>query len=564
MKKIQVLALLFAASLASTACTDFLEEKPLDFVTPDQVTDVNFIANGALNTLASGSMFRYGPFPNLWDYDSDDATGPSWAFGDVGAGNYQSYWGIDYGWNGPYTLIHRCNFGISRVNAIATEDEAVKKNALGQLYFLRGWAYFMLVRGYGAVPLFEKAVTEGAEPQQPRTPVKDVYAFIIDNLKLAEANLKSTKDAGYEPGRPSKGAASSLLAKVYLTMASGALPGGQVTVMGGKAFQLVDGEKVLLNPQPITHNKAVVAGLEGLNAAEYFKLARDKAQEVMNSGEYYLFPSHAEVWTVGNRNRGEHIWSVQSLSENPDFGNEISLFRRGRLDPTKADQLEGGWIGTSYQWYHNFEEKDQRITDGVLHRWKMWSNTQFHYYPLSDSSVVEGVDSSPAAEAKRTKYGYQPTDVSGLDDGRIARLRKFEAVSKNNITLGDFHFPLLRYPDVLLIFAEADNEVNSGPTAAARDAVNQIRRRNSATEVGSLNQQQFRSFVLEERRRELALEGDRRWDLLRWGIYLPVMNAIDIDENNVIKRRQPKHLLYPIPISEVNSNKLIGGNNPGW
>jgi len=564
MKKIQVLALLLAASLASTACTDFLEEKPLDFVTPDQVTNPVFIANGALNTLASGSMFRYGPFPNLWDYDSDDATGPSWAFGDVGAGNYQAYWGIDTGWNGPYTLIHRCNFGISQISALTTADEAVKQNALGQLYFLRGWAYFLLVRSYGAVPVFEKAVTEGAEPQQPRTPVKDVYTVIIDNLKLAEANLKSAKDAGYELGRPSKGAASSLLAKVYLTMASGSLPSGQVTVMGGKAYQLVDGKKVLLAPQPMTHNKMVVAGLEGLNSAEYFKLARDKAQEVISSGEYYLFPSHADVWTVANRNRGEHIWSLQSLSEHPDFGNEVSLFRRGRIDPTKADQIEGGWIGTSYQWYHNFEEKDQRITDGVLHRWKMWSNTQFHYYPLSDSSVVEGMDNSPAAVAKRAKYGYQPTDVSGLDDGRIARLRKFEAVTKNTVTLGDFHFPLLRYPDVLLIFAEADNEVSGGPTAAAKEAVNQIRRRNDASEIGSLDQQQFRSFVLEERRRELALEGDRRWDLIRWGIYLPVMNAIDIDENNVIKRRQQKHLLYPIPISEVNANKLIGGNNPGW
>ena len=82
--------------------------------------------------------------------------------------------------------------------------------------------------------------------------------------------------------------------------------------------------------------------------------------------------------------------------------------------------------------------------------------------------------------------------------------------------------------------------------------------------MGALSQQEFRSFVLEERRRELALEGDRRWDLLRWGIYLPVMNAIGIDENNVIKRRQTKHLLFPVPTSELNSNKALGGQNPGW
>lgn len=562
MKKIKIFTLLVAASLATTSCKDFLEEKPLDFIGPAQVTEPNLIANGALNTLTSGSMFRYGQFPNLWDYDSDDATGPSWAFGDVGAGNYQAYWGLDAGWNGPYTLIHRSNFGISQINKMSA-DEAVKKNALGQLYFLRAWGYFLLVRAYGAVPLFTQSVAEGADPQQPRKPVKEVYEFIIDNLKQAEANLYSSHDAGYEPGRPSKGAASSLLAKVYLTMASGSLSSGQVTVMGGKAYKLVAGKKVLLAPQALTHTKTVVAGLEGLNSAEYFKLARDKAQEVINSGDYHLFPSHLEVWSVANRNRGEHIWSLQSLSNDPDFGNEISLFRVGRLDQSKNGEIEGGWIGTSYQWLHLFEEKDQRITDGVLHRWKMWGDNM-HYFPLSDSLVVRGVDKSPEAEAKRAKYGYQPTDQSGLDDGRIARLRKFEAVSNRNITLGDFHFPLLRYADVLLMFAEADNEVNGGPTADAKEAVNQVRRRNSASEVGALSQQEFRSFVLEERRRELALEGDRHWDLKRWGIYLQVMNAIDIDENNVIKRRQQKHLLFPIPISEVSANKLLGGNNPGW
>jgi hypothetical protein len=193
----------------------------------------------------------------------------------------------------------------------------------------------------------------------------------------------------------------------------------------------------------------------------------------------------------------------------------------------------------------------------------MWGGT--HYYPLRDSLVVRGTDMSPEAVAKRAKYGYLPTDQSGLDDAHTARLRKFEAVTDRTVTRANFNFPLLRYPDVLLIYAEAANEANNGPTAEAREAVNKIRRRNGASEVpATLNQQAFRSFVLEERRRELALEGDRRWDLLRWGIYLPVMNAIEVDENNVIKRRQQKHLLFPIPVQELNANKTITGNNPGW
>jgi len=557
MKKIVLSALVAATLLGATSCKEFITENPTSNVTPAQVSDPNSYVNGALNTLVSDNMFRYGQFPNLWDYDSDDSTGPSWAYGDIGAGNFQNYWGIDTGWSGPYVLVHRCNTGLSQIAAM-TQNVSAQKDATAQLKVLRAWAYFQLVRAYGAVPLYDKAVTEGEVLQKPRSSVKDIYAFIISDLKAAENDLPPAATAMV--GHPNQGVAKSLLAKVYLTMASGALASGQVTVLGGPTYTMVAGKKVLLAPVPLTHTKTVVAGLESLNAGDYFRLARDKAQEVMTTGGYTLFNTHAEVWNVNNQNRGEHIWSIQTIVNDPNYGNEISMFRSGRI--TTLGEIEGGWIAASDHWYRLFEDKDQRITDGVLHRWKMWGGT--HYYPLSDSSVVKGTDTTKAAIAKRAKYGYLPADQSGIDDAHVARLRKFEAVSDRTVSRSNFNFPLLRYPDVLLIFAEAANEAGGGPTAAAIEAVNQVRRRNSASEVKSMSQQAFRSFVLEERRRELALEGDRRWDLLRWGIYLPVMNALDNDENNVLKRRINKHLLMPIPVSELNANKLITGNNPGW
>ena len=557
MKKAFLPALLAASLLGAASCKDFITENPSSNVAPAQVTDANSYVNGALNTLVSDAMFRYGQFPNLWDYDSDDSTGPSWAYGDIGAGNFQNYWGIDTGWSGPYVLVHRCNFALSQIPAMSM-DAAARKDAMAQLKFLRAWAYFVLVRAYGPVPLFDKSVAEGKEPQQPRTPVKDIYAFIINDLQAAEADLYPA--AGAVVGHPNQTVAKSLLAKVYVTMASGSLASGQVTVLGGPTYKIVGGSKILLPPVALTHSKTVVAGLEGLNSADYFKLARDKAQEVISSNAYALFSSYADVWNVANQNKGEHIWSIQAIANDPSYGNEISLFRIGRV--TTNGEIEGGWIGASDHWYNLFEPGDQRITDGVLHRWKMWGGV--HYYPFGDSLTVRGTDSSATAVAKRAKYGYLPTDNSGVDDGHIARLRKFEAVSDRTVSRSNFNFPLLRYPDVLLIYAEAANEVGGGPTAAAIAAVNQIRRRNSASEIKSMSQQAFRSFVLEERRRELALEGDRRWDLLRWGIYLPVLNALDNDENNVLKRRTNKHLLMPIPVSELNANKLITANNPGW
>ena len=86
MKKIILSALAAASVLGATSCKDFITENPISNVGPAQVTDANAYVNGALNTLVSDNMFRYGQFPNLWDYDSDDSTGPSWAFGDIGAG----------------------------------------------------------------------------------------------------------------------------------------------------------------------------------------------------------------------------------------------------------------------------------------------------------------------------------------------------------------------------------------------------------------------------------------------------------------------------------------------
>jgi len=122
---------------------------------------------------------------------------------------------------------------------------------------------------------------------------------------------------------------------------------------------------------------------------------------------------------------------------------------------------------------------------------------------------------------------------------------------------------LLRYADVLLIYAEAANEAGGGSGPGAYDALNKVRRRSNEQDTTGLNQEQFRSLVLEERGKEFYQENSRRFDLIRWGIFLQVMNQVGTMEN-VIKARSQKNLLFPIPQSEINANKLIGGNNFGW
>ena len=185
----------------------------------------------------------------------------------------------------------------------------------------------------------------------------------------------------------------------------------------------------------------------------------------------------------------------------------------------------------------------------------------YQFYPERDSVYV-----------RKGERGYDPSDVvanSAVTYG--SKLLKFAAITTPlDGTRSDWNWPYMRYPETLLIYAEADNELN-GPTADAFEKVGLLNARNNSTTAAARNakvpftKESFRSYILEERSKEFAAEGIRRFDLLRWGIYLQVMNAIGVtDENDVIKRREEKHLLLPLPLDVVNTNPYIDRNNPGW
>lgn len=546
--------------MAVSGCKDFLEEKAFSVLRPDTIEDnessAKMLVNGALSTIGGDLYFQWGIWHRVWNFDGDYETGPDWGMQQLGAGNWQSYGDMYRIWQGPYLLAERSTSAITTISAM-TFDEEIRNHYIGQAYFLRAWAYFQLVRGYGGVPIFRSTVVQGAEPQQPRASVQEVYDFIVSDLKNAETLMYSNKHTHYEVGTIARGAAKALLSKVYLTMASGALANAKVTVKGGRATEANDPSKLVDEPQSLTFTKNIVAGHESMDAARYFDSARVKALELIQSNEYDLFPRYADVWTVENRFKTEHIWALQSITNDAVFRNVVShefsgSFIEGNLE------LQGAWYGMRNHWYELFEDDDQRITEGVNHRFYQWG--AYRYYPLKDSTKID----------EPNDYGWTANDLPMESVGSYrAILRKFEGVAAADrfTQNADFAYPFLRFAEVLLIYAEAENEVN-GPTADAYDALRRVRSRSSATEAPAMGKEAFRSFVLEERARELALEGGRRWDLLRWGIYLDVMNAIDIDENNVTKRREARHLLFPLPLGELNSNKNLGGENggqnPGW
>ena len=235
---------------------------------------------------------------------------------------------------------------------------------------------------------------------------------------------------------------------------------------------------------------------------------------------------------------------------------------------------QGGWVGCTRHWYDLFEDNDLRIVEGVKHRWRAKyqreSNSGF-YYPYNNAYTIAATGYDLNGNKVGEPSGIYADGVSyyySMDSQCLAFTTKYSDVTNNAISNADANWPFLRYADLKLIYAEALNELDDNRCI---EQLNDVRRRSNASEAylsggGALDTKvKRRSAIIEERAKELACEADRRWDLIRWGIYLQAMNAIEgIDDCGVLKTRQRRNLLYPIPVPELNTNNAINENNPGW
>lgn len=576
----RLIACLSFSVLTLSSCEEWLEEDPIDFIGPSMLTTDDVAAKywvtGAYNKFCT-ELFIWGNWPRGIELDNDYITGPDWALKDIGSGNFLGTPSqqADPIWKGPYRIINAANGAIEAINGMDGVTERYKENALGELYTMKAWAYFVLTRAFGEVPVFYTSISEGADPEQPRQPIPVVYEHIVDLLTKAKDMCYKNTDSAWESYHISAGTAAGLLAKVYVTMASGSLESGTVTVRTGKPFEMIETTKVLVDATPQTFTKTVVKGYESFNAQDCFKLARDMAKDVMDGvyGDYELVP-YADLWKK-DRDQREHMWVHQAISGHETFGTLYAGSYCGTED-SDGYIYTGLNYGCRDHWYKLFESQDLRIVDGVMHQWKRQGEGkrgEGSYYPdnaeyrlkATGKNMNGEVVSDPVAPYNDGyKYSYNVTEFY------LAYNKKYYEVSDRKLARTDASWSFLRYADVVLIFAEAENELNY-PSNAAMSALNDVRKRSLASEKSYsgvepvTSKDMFRSAVLEERAMEFACEADRRWDLIRWGIYLDAMNAIGgVDECGNLKTRSNKHLLFPIPVDEMNANSKITENNPGW
>ena len=558
-KKYVILLLCLSSLFCLTACNSWIEEDPESEITDEKVGD----SAEALDQWLTGAyskwiddMFRWGYFPRVLEFDADYISGPDWLFGTFGAGNFQGESDVaDALWKGCYGMIGRCNNAQRHIQAMEKVSAATKNNAIGELKFMKAFAYFLIVRAYGDCPI--QPEEETTDYNQPRQSVIAVYDYIIKNLEEAAALMYKNTDAG------------------FATMASAAMPEGtEITVRTGPAYTGTSSSRKYAPLQKVVLRKTPVAGYTSLDPVALYGKAAEWAKQVIdgNYGTYELL-SYENLWKKSYATSSEFMFSVGSVSGDATYKNAVHSQYEGYKTGVGSDFIQsGGWVGCSRHWYDLFDHDDYRITKGVKHRWRAYTqettNTGF-YYPYTDeySIMATGFDLSGTWVADPSDiYADGVSYYYSMDSQCLAFTTKYMDVTNDAIENADANWPFLRFADVLLIYAEAQNEL--GNAGDAITYINKVRERSNAvtaTADGLPSVEARRSAILEERAKEFACEADRRWDLIRWGIYLDAMNAIGgTDDSGVLKNRVARNLLFPIPAQELNTNKAITSNNPGW
>lgn len=258
--------------------------------------------------------------------------------------------------------------------------------------------------------------------------------------------------------------------------------------------------------------------------------------------------------------------------ESGSIGLSIGITQGSALDPDNGF-CYGFYNGTRIL-FRMYEEGDKR---------KWWNFTNYGFQTEKISENVEKV----------TRKYKTESELKSMRDGDAAKYRReYEVVRPLTQYSTSINIPIMRYADVLLMIAEAANEVNQAPTQEAVDAINEVRKRAKASEVklGDYDYESFRELVRDERARELCYEGNRKMDLRRWGKdYFEKRIKMLADQNIIVGGEydgdkigydlvsgggtnikaqpaielQPKHIYFPIPETELNTNPICG-QNEGW
>lgn len=529
-------------------CSDFLEEDPKGKLTTDNFynseSDARQAINGVYRRLSDSWVTGYNikQIPNdlLKRASWDEASGLS----NFTYGSENTY--IAGMWQNHYAVIKDCN---SVIDNVTTNKEKINnwERYVGQAHGIRAFLYFDLVRWFGDVPpvLTDTKSLDGLEVT--RTPQKEVFRQIIEDFEYCISHTMDKGDTskGYQYGRLTKDACHGFLAKVYLWLGSVAQR---------------DGKEILGN------------------AADNFEKSLEHSSAVIQGGRYKLVDYYPDVFNAKTRDKApdEVLWCVQGLT-----GDDTGTWT-GMMFGIRGNQnLGGSWDNISSSDYHRMMYEP---SDSIRRLWNCPRMT------IQDDGTLWGWDYKMYWDTRGDQKLSEATENNNWLQWSIGKFRRYPLADPSSYNYTNFGMdePLLRYADVLLMYAEAYNEVNHGPgdyrpssgmdmsgisIQSAYDAVNLVRKRSRIANEGIMHQDvlprklitdyatevdecvpdwkpgaygyiydgvrtaweynrygddytAFRTEILNERARELVAESTDRWcDLVRRGILVKQMQA---------------------------------------
>lgn len=484
----------------STSCSDWLEMEPVgekfesNFYQTEEDIFQGLVA--AYSLLQPKYYNNWSSYYFLSNFPSDDAEVVGGGSGDRPEYHAVSNFTMLPTNTAILELWRRGFFGVYRANLVILnanpEASDKSKEYIAEAKFLRAYYYFELVRFFGDVPLITKQLVPD-EYDQPRVAASLVYNQIIKDLQEAIPDLAVSPSENY---RATKGAAQALLGKAYLYMAS-----------------------------PYYHQKY---GFEK-SRTEYYELAVEQFMDIY--GLYQLEPIYDNIWRYEYEHGRESIFEIEygNIARGGDWGN-------GRVNGGNIDVQMSGPRGIS--------------TDTLNAGWgfDMVSTDLIALYD-AEGDVVRKYGTA-YGEAFLLSIGATSWDKNEGYTGWFSKKRApwahitFSSSAEWNYETNE---RVIRYGDVLLMMAEA---VLGSGTGNPDLYFNEVRQRAGLTPISGVTLDDIKK----ERRLELAMEGFRYFDLVRWGDAPSVLGSSGFVEGI--------HEVFPIPQDEIiNSNYALKQND---
>lgn len=389
-----------------------------------------------------------------------------------------------------YKAIDFANICIKNLPQVPVASEADQKKLnglLGEALAIRAYAYWNIVRFYGDVPYSDIPTLDKTEFASSRVSRDLIYDNCVKDLQRA-VELLPWQSEGYvsTPERFTKNSAYGVLARVALYAAGYSL-------------------RWDLNQVPYDASTVRIAQRDDKeHIQELYQIAANACKEVITKGENGLLDNYDRIF----RDLGNHEYNKETMLEYGMYSTNAQDVRTGYTNgiPTSGTDNNGLGKGGSQMiafptFFFEFDENDQRRDVSICNYGLRLSNSN---------------------------NAYQMNAYIGMGVGKYRINWKKERGSSDSKR--DINWPMLRYSDVLLMYAEALNELNNGANAEAVDAVKTVRKRafrNDESKIGTIptGYQEFKDYLIKERKLELSNEGLRKSDLARWGILVDHLTA---------------------------------------